>query len=215
MEHIRATSSGNAERYVAMELPSAEQSRFENHFFECPDCARDVRLELTFAANVRAVLREWRAQSAPPAARKPWLVWVHPKRSLTFSLAGNAFLVVAFTFLWVEARHAAAPRLLPLFFAPGPARGADASPLPSISPGTPAFAARILVATPYTSYSYEIFNAEGRRESSGPVSSSQRQQSELYLEVPIAALRAGVHILEVRGNPGSKIVSHFKFRKAS
>jgi hypothetical protein len=197
-----------------MELPSAEQSRFENHFFECPDCARDVRLELSFAANIRAVLREWRAQSTPPAARKPWLVWVHPKRSLTFSLAGNAFLVIAFTFLLMEARQAVAPRLLPVYFAPGPARGADDSPLPSISRRTPAFVARIPVPIPFTSYSYQILNAEGRRESSGAVSPSQLQQSELCLEVPITTLRAGVHILEVRGNPGSRIVSQFKFRKA-
>jgi len=57
MAHDEAIRSQAAERYVAGELAPAERDAFEEHFFDCPECAEEVRWELVFAANARALLR--------------------------------------------------------------------------------------------------------------------------------------------------------------
>lgn len=58
MDHGEAVRSQAAERYVLGELPAGEREAFEEHFFQCSECAREVRLGAIFLANVRAVLAE-------------------------------------------------------------------------------------------------------------------------------------------------------------
>jgi len=58
MDHATALRLRAAERYRTHELTPAERDAFEEHFFECPECAAAVRLEQAFAANARAALRD-------------------------------------------------------------------------------------------------------------------------------------------------------------
>ena len=97
MEHEEAVSSLAAERYVAHELSPAEQLAFEEHFFDCPKCADEVRFEMTFAANVRAVLREQRMRHRPHRAGPVGYAVcgsLRPTPALGFSFAANLVLVV-------------------------------------------------------------------------------------------------------------------------
>ena len=63
MEHDWATRLVAAERYLLGELSDAERDQFEEHFFDCPACAEEVRAGAIFEANARAVF----ALSGPPA----------------------------------------------------------------------------------------------------------------------------------------------------
>src|ERR1044072_7052993 len=49
MKHQTCVESKVAERYLIGELPPAEREAFEQHYFECEDCAEDVRLGSSFA----------------------------------------------------------------------------------------------------------------------------------------------------------------------
>src|SRR5579862_9461649 len=99
MEHDDAIRLHAAERYVARELSADEQDAFEEHFFDCPECAESVRFELTFRANMREVLGEappgaqGDVQPAPallqPAARAKWRDRFLRAPVLTFSFATN------------------------------------------------------------------------------------------------------------------------------
>ena len=60
MEHHEAVRSRAAERYVARELPPAERDAFEQHFFDCPECAQEVQFEQAFA---RLRLFHWEGTS--------------------------------------------------------------------------------------------------------------------------------------------------------
>jgi hypothetical protein len=73
MDHAEATRAGAAERYLLDELDDAERAAFEEHFFDCPDCAEELRLTATFLAGARRVL----AQDAPRvlAERPPRRAW--------------------------------------------------------------------------------------------------------------------------------------------
>jgi anti-sigma factor RsiW len=46
------------ERYLLDELDSPETAAVEEHFFQCPICAEDVRRASLMLANLKAVLRE-------------------------------------------------------------------------------------------------------------------------------------------------------------
>ncbi|HLK67956.1 MAG TPA: zf-HC2 domain-containing protein [Bryobacteraceae bacterium] len=58
MEHHRAAETQAVERYLLGQMPQDERNEFEEHFFICPDCARDVREGARFRANARELLRD-------------------------------------------------------------------------------------------------------------------------------------------------------------
>ena len=58
MDHSEATRIKASERYVQGELTAAEVEAFEEHFFSCATCAKDLTFENAFAENVKAVFRE-------------------------------------------------------------------------------------------------------------------------------------------------------------
>jgi hypothetical protein len=56
MDHAQAIRSGAAEKYLLDELDEAERSQYEEHFFDCQECAEDVMSGAAFVANAEAVL---------------------------------------------------------------------------------------------------------------------------------------------------------------
>lgn len=219
MEHDEAIRSHAAERYVSGDLPPGERSDFEAHFFDCLECAEDVRFELTFAANTRAVSREGRAniRSVPrpshPGFRERWLGFLHPRPAMAFSIAANFVLAAGLGYvLLTGTRENTQPRFAQAYFAPGPTHGGDED-VHAIAARDTAYMARFLAPSPAgASYSYEILDAAGQRESSGDIPAPPDQRDFLYLQVPVQRLPGGVHTLVVRAAPGGEIVSWSRFR---
>jgi anti-sigma factor RsiW len=58
VDHQSAVERNLTQRYVLGELDAAEAAEFEEHFFECSECAEDVRRTSEFAANLKALLRD-------------------------------------------------------------------------------------------------------------------------------------------------------------
>src|ERR1022692_2494175 len=82
MDRSEAVSLMAAEKYLLGELPAESREQFEEHFFDCQECARDVRAGAAFVEHTKVVLAEpvdvtSKSASAPPA--KPgWLAWLRP-----------------------------------------------------------------------------------------------------------------------------------------
>jgi len=57
MDHNEALRQQAAEKYVLGELPPTLRDEYEEHYFECQECALDVKATTEFVDNVRAVLR--------------------------------------------------------------------------------------------------------------------------------------------------------------
>jgi hypothetical protein len=212
MEHEDAIRLRSAERYVAGELSPEEQDSFEEHFFDCPECAEEVRWEQIFAANARAVSRERLAPAHRLGFRETWQSWFRPRPLLALSLAANAILVIGFGyFLATATRGGGGPRFVPSYFAPPPAR---ALPEPKLIPaGASAFAVHFPAPDRKSpSYSYEIFSAAGTRESGGVLQASAGEDGDLYLEVPLNRLPAGVHALTIYDSSGAHIIAPFHFQ---
>jgi hypothetical protein len=215
MEHEEAVSSQAAERYVAHELSPAEQEAFEEHFFDCPKCADEVRFEMTFAANARAALREPRL--APSPAQR-WAEWVRrlaslrPAPALGFSFAANLALAAGLGYLLLSGgRQPVAQFMQRPYFAPGPSHGAE--DVHALLPGQTSYLVRFFPPSAASqSYSYEILNAAGQRESSGSVPGMAAEDGNLYFQAPVLRLPPGVHTLVVRIGDGGEIVSWSQFR---
>lgn len=61
MQHKQADQSMSVERYLLGDMTNAELAQFEEHIFECSECAELVKTGAVFVHNARAVLAE------PPA----------------------------------------------------------------------------------------------------------------------------------------------------
>ncbi len=57
MDHNEALQLQAAGKYVLGELPSPLRDQFEEHFFECQECALDVKAAAEFVDNARHVWR--------------------------------------------------------------------------------------------------------------------------------------------------------------
>ncbi|HWR52733.1 MAG TPA: zf-HC2 domain-containing protein [Bryobacteraceae bacterium] len=76
MQHQDAVDSRALERYLLGELPEAERQAFEQHYFDCPECAAGVEAGAILAANAatafpeprRAGTRSWRLAFWPAFA---------------------------------------------------------------------------------------------------------------------------------------------------
>jgi anti-sigma factor RsiW len=209
MEHDDAIRFQAAERYVAGELPPAERDAFEEHFFDCRECAEEVRWEQIFAANARALSRD-HAAVRPAKWWEAWLERLRIQPALALSLAANFALAIGFAYLMTVAiGGGGGPRFVPAFFAPGPARAAqEAKAIPA---GAPAFAVHFPAPDrPSSSYFYEIIGAQGTREAANSLKASAGE-GDLWLEVPVHHLPQGVHTLIVRGDPASEVIARFRF----
>jgi anti-sigma factor RsiW len=82
LDHLKATKRNVADRYVLGELSQAQREEFEEHYFECVDCAEDVRAFLAISSNSRSVLVDVLDCAEPaPAPRWTPLGWFHALRS--------------------------------------------------------------------------------------------------------------------------------------
>ncbi len=83
MDHQEALRLQAAEKYILGELTADLREQFEEHYFDCPECATDLRALGTFLTAGRQVLREAEVFShvpSPPAkAERPgWFRWLRP-----------------------------------------------------------------------------------------------------------------------------------------
>ena len=81
MDHNDAIQLQAAVKYVLGELSQVQRDEYEEHYFDCAECAVDIKALATFADTAREVLRQEKAnQLAKEAlpARGGWLRWLQP-----------------------------------------------------------------------------------------------------------------------------------------
>src|SRR5712691_3850098 len=81
MDHNEAIQLQAAVKYVLGELSPVQREEYEEHYFDCAECAVDIKALATFADTTREVLRLERekqlAKELAPA-RGGWLRWLQP-----------------------------------------------------------------------------------------------------------------------------------------
>jgi hypothetical protein len=94
MDHQRAESTKASERYLLGEMSEPERFDFESHYFECMECAADVRAADALARGVKAVCSQEPAV-APPVRRR-WFDWLAPGALAPAAVAAGLAVVAAY-----------------------------------------------------------------------------------------------------------------------
>src|SRR5713101_1972069 len=122
MDHNQALQLQAAVKYVLGELSQVQRDEYEEHYFDCAECAVDIKALATFADTTREVLRQERASQFAKElvpARGGWLRWLQPVvavpafAALLLMLGYQSFVSVP---RWKNlATQSAAPQVLPMF----------------------------------------------------------------------------------------------------
>jgi len=73
MNHTDAVSNAAVERYLLGQLSTSESDEFEQHFFDCSECSRELRASAMFDDNATAVFVDQRlaGHRSPSEKRSP------------------------------------------------------------------------------------------------------------------------------------------------
>src|SRR5438045_5921984 len=82
MDHTEALRLQAAEKYVLGELSQPLRDEYEEHYFECRECAEELKTTVAFVDSARGILRtEVPAQAEAQTARARtagWFAWLRP-----------------------------------------------------------------------------------------------------------------------------------------
>jgi hypothetical protein len=205
MTHAQALEKHAAERYLLDEMPELERYAFEAHFFDCAECAEDVRAGALMREGVAAGL----LPSAPAVPVSPLAPPAHvaalPSSSgwrtgLPWAVAAMLALTVGYQSLWVVPglRDQAIPAqaVVPVTLRAA-TRGAETTVIRPAA-GVISFALDVNAAPAGARLAYDLRTAAGAPVVSG-TAAAPPPGTPLLLLVPVSAVAAdGSYVLTVR-----------------
>ena len=216
MTHQQALDGLASERYLLDEMTEVERFEFEDHYFDCAECAEDVRL----GDMIRQEDRRARAAMAPNTqVGRPVVVltsakwWRRPMVAAPWAVAATLALVVGYQSLVTVPglRDAGGPQSIEPVMLRGATRGAATTV--AIVPGqrVVALSADLLTTPQSSSLTYEILDANRSAVSSGK-SSVPASGAPLMLLIPVGELpRAGHYTLFVRDGEQKSVLGEHEF----
>lgn len=205
MNHEQAIQELTTERYLLDELSPEQREAFEEHMFDCAECAFDVRAGNVFLTEAKEQLPQIAAQK--PAAETPrnqpvrekkswWRVFAMP------ALAAPAFAallaVIAFqNFSTIPSLRSAAtePRIIAPSSLHADTRGGE----PLVLQAERKQGVNVLIDIPqgYASYEIALTDPQGKRFWAATVAAPET--GTLSLTIPGAGLQQGAYILNLAG----------------
>jgi hypothetical protein len=215
MDHSEALQQMAAERYLLDELTPDAREAFEEHLFDCPECALDLRAGAAFVEVAKTQLPELTGAMPVPVPSRSHEHKV--KREWRLFLFRPAFAAPAFATLlmvigyqnlvtYPRLRAAASqPRLIPWAQLHEAMRGG--APVPITADRVHGVALPIdlpsqLSEGAYASYSIDLYDPRGKLAFSSIVAAPGESDSgpqRLGLVIPGAALHNGVYTLALSG----------------
>lgn len=203
MDHDDAVRQKATERYLLDELDPELRDQFEEHLFDCQECALDVRATAMFVEQTKVILSEptTSALVKQPAGEKKsaWLAWFRP----AFALPVLAVLLAVIgyqSFITVPKLTQAAnePRVGPWVSVNVSTRGTETKQVRA----RPGEGLGVLLNLPpedgFTSYAIDLYNPAGKLEWSGPLSKTPAEESR-QVYIPGRNRLPGTYTLVVRG----------------
>jgi anti-sigma factor RsiW len=176
MDHNQAVREKATERYLLNELDPDVRDQFEEHLFDCQDCALDLRSAAMFVEQSKVVLSEKPVAvpvrvPVPVPAPSGWFGWMRP----AFAAPVFALLLLVIGYQGVtnaRLRHAAgSPQLLASAVVNVGTRSATVTQV-SAHPGE-AFQLSINVPPDhYSSYKLDLYSSQGGLEWSRTIPAS-------------------------------------------
>lgn len=220
MDHTAVVRDKMTERYLLNELDPGIRDEFEEHYFDCPDCAQDISAAAQFVAHTKIVLAEntepspARAKPATRVVSRSWFAWFRP----TFAAPVLALLlaVVGYQNLVTYPRLKSdlnQPQILPAVSVNVGTWGGSgtATAVPS-GKGLLLFL-RIPPNSVYVRYTADLYDSTGKLKSSFGITPAAGEDQWPVL-VPGIQRQAGTYSLKIHGvspNGESKDVGNSSF----
>jgi Putative zinc-finger len=205
MDHTAVVRDKMTERYLLNELESETRDEFEEHYFDCPECALDVRAAHQFVEESKVVLAEEpgpvfvRAAYRPEPARPGWFAWLRPAfaapaLALLLAVAGYQNLVT-YPKLQSELRR---PQVLPAVSVNVGTWGGGGTPT-SIPEGQGLLLfVRIPPDGAYVRYTAELYDPAGKLQGSFTIVPAAGQD-QWSVTVPKIDREPGTYTIAVHG----------------
>ena len=206
MTHQDAVEELAVERYLLGELTGESRDRFEDHMFDCLECAGDVKAGVMFASAAHAELcAPEAARDAAPRTSSSWLAWLVRPLVLVPALAACLMVVVYQSAVVVprmktEIAKDEAPAVLnSLLLANAGARG-DSTVAQVVAPahGFYLLSVDIPPAAGATSYRCSLYSPSDKLLWQVDVSPQQARDT-VMIQVPVMTTQGGMDELRVQG----------------
>jgi hypothetical protein len=218
MDHDAVVRQKMTERYLLNELDPAVRDEFEEHYFDCSDCALDVRAGALFIEQSKVALAENTAEKsvlvsanlpvASPVPVKPgWLAGLTRILRPAFAVPVLALLLAVIGYqnlvTYPHLQQALnSPQVLPWVPVNVGAYGSE-GPVIKSAPGKGFLLfMRIPPNEGYSQYTAELYNAAGKIEWSATVLATPGQD-QWAIQIPTGTREAGNYILKVLGVPAT------------
>ncbi len=206
MNHEDAIRESSVERYMLGELAGEPRNRFEEHLFECRECAADLRLGVTFleASNEQLAAVPVRRAAEAPRRRFAWLfspAWMVP--ALAACLGVIAYdTAVLLPRAPLEVAPANGPAVLnSIGLCAGTPRGSGGGAARQIrAPRAGSFLVSfdIPAQSDFTGYRCSLYSASGALVWQGSISAEQAKDT-VQLRIPASEKVAGVDNFLIEG----------------
>ena len=215
MDHSQAVEQMAAERYLLNELTPEAREAFEEHVFDCHECAMDIRAAAAFVDEAKiqlpALVRPLPSSpSAKPSKSKAkwdlWFAWLRP--AVAAPVFAALLLVLGYqNFVTYPALRADAdqPRLLPSAPLHGATRGASRVTITADREhgvGLPIQISPEPGTAPASSYSFDLFDSQGKLAWTGVIpaqAASDSGDQRITLAIPGKMLQNGSYAVAVSG----------------
>jgi hypothetical protein len=207
MEHEEAIRLQMTEQYLLDELSPAAREEFEEHYFDCRECAVDVGVGAAFVQQSKIVLAEREkpvlAPQLPPEP-SPWWAWFRP--ALVLPVLAMLLAVVTYENLVSLPRLLEAanhPRELPWTTVNIGTLGSDGAVIPVRAGEGFVLLLRIPPQRSYTSYTADLYDPNQILEWTvtlpATVARDASARDQRAVQVPGAKRSPGTYSVVVRG----------------
>jgi hypothetical protein len=220
MDHQQAAQLKAVDKYLLDELTPEVRDKFEEHFFDCRECAADLRATAAFMAAAKNELKRNPVSKTGPVTQGKSLLASFWPAALVWSALAASLLVIVYQNMVVFPRfenqisELQAPQILPsLSLVGGNSRGGR---LPAVTVGAnqPFL---LLVDIPsedrFSSYTALLFSPSGSLSWKVEVP-AQLAKDTVSIRVPSAGKQSGEYTLAVQGNADRAAgvdLAHYRF----
>jgi Putative zinc-finger len=207
MDHDEAVRLKATEKYLLDELDPDSRDQFEEHLFDCQDCALDLRAAAMFVEQSKAVLAdpattEVRIPAAVPAMvgwrQSRWYAWFRP--AWVVPVFALLLLVIGYqNFVTYPQRMQAAnqPEVGPWASVNVSTRGSSTTTI-KVRPNQGFSLLLNLPPEGFASYQADLYNPAGKLEWSGTMSAPAPEEGR-QIYVPGGNRQSGIYALLIHG----------------
>lgn len=204
MNHQEALQQNATERYLLNELDPEVRDQFEEHLFDCQDCALDVRAAAMFVEQSKVILAESPVpavvkQPARAEAKSGWLAWLRPAFAVpVFALLLAVIGYQNFVTYPGLMRASNEPKIAPWVSVNVDTRGSETKQVKSHAGEGFGVLLNLPPEDGFASYAVDLYNPAGKLEWSGPITTaSAGEVRQIY--IPGRNRLSGTYTLVVRG----------------